>query len=73
VTTHTLDLLGEVCPVPLLRTKAAVTALPAGQALAVETDFARAVRNITQWCSRQELPYELTEIRDGVWQIVIQK
>jgi len=68
-----LDLTGEVCPVPLWRTQEAVRAMPAGSVLQVETDFARSVRNISQWCAREGYPYEMTEVDPGLWQIVITK
>lgn len=71
VTRQVLDLLGEVCPVPLLRTQEAVAQLAPGAELVVETDFARAVRNITQWCARNQYPYQVQSLRGGIWRVVI--
>lgn len=68
-----LDLLGEVCPVPLLRTRERVKAMPRGAVLHVETDFARAVRNITHWCNREGHKYQILEPEPGVWELVIRK
>lgn len=70
---HILDLTGEVCPVPLHRTQEMMASLPSPSVLRVETDFARAVRNITQWCARKGYPYELNEAEPGLWHIVIKK
>lgn len=70
---RTLDMVGEVCPVPLLKTQEVFSTLPAGDALVVETDFARSVRNITQWCARLGLMYDVRDVEDGVWQIAIKK
>lgn len=66
-----LDLVGEICPVPLLRTQEATAALPPGSQLVVLTDYARAVRTITEWCVRKEYPYIIGDQRGGVWKIVI--
>lgn len=68
-----LDLLGEVCPVPLMRTQQAVSQMASGARLTLETDFARAVRNISQWCSREAHLYEVTEMKPSVWRIEIRK
>lgn len=73
MTRRSLDLFGEVCPVPLWRTQEALAELPPQSELEVETDFARAVRNITQWCARQGYPYKISEQRDGTWRILIRK
>lgn len=69
----TIDMLGEICPVPLLKTQEAFTLLPPGGTLVVETDFARSVRNITQWCARSGLTYTVKDVAEGVWQIAITK
>ncbi|HYF94370.1 MAG TPA: sulfurtransferase TusA family protein [Symbiobacteriaceae bacterium] len=68
-----LDLIGEVCPVPLMRTSEAVDRLPAGSELMVETDYPRALTNIVQWCFRHGYPYEILDFRRGVYRVVIRK
>ncbi len=70
---HFLELLGEVCPVPLLRTQAKMATLKDGDTLVVETDFARAVRNIMNWSQKCQYPFEITEMDRGIWQIKIRK
>ncbi|HWI64137.1 MAG TPA: sulfurtransferase TusA family protein [Symbiobacteriaceae bacterium] len=67
-----LDLIGEVCPVPLMRTAEAVAALPSGSELLVETDYPRALTNITQWCFRHGYTYEILDYRRGVYRVIIQ-
>jgi len=70
---RTLDLTGEVCPVPLMRTQETMDQLPPGAELVIETDYARSVRNISQWCWRQGLGCEIRERRDGTWQVTVRK
>lgn len=66
-----LSVVGEVCPVPLLRTQEALAGMGPGETLTVETDFARSVRNIIDWCRRQGLPYRLEEQGGGLWRVII--
>lgn len=68
-----LDLIGEVCPVPLMRTSEAVARMDAGSELLVETDYPRALTNITQWCSRHGHPYEILDYRRGIYRMIIRK
>lgn len=68
-----LDLIGDVCPVPLMRTSEAMARLSAGSELLVETDYPRALTNITQWCFRHGHPYEILDYRRGIYRVIIQK
>lgn len=68
-----LDLVGEVCPVPLMRTKETLESLPPGSQLMLETDYPRALTNITQWCFRNGYAYELLDRRRGIYRMVIRK
>jgi TusA-related sulfurtransferase len=70
---RTLDLVGEVCPVPLMRTSEEVGRLPPGSQLTVETDYPRALTTITQWCFRHGYPYEVLDYRRGIYRVVIRK
>lgn len=68
-----LDLVGEICPTPLLRTQEALEGLPAGGVLLVETDYPRALTTITQWCFRHGYPYELLDRSKGIYRMRIRK
>lgn len=71
--THVLDLVGEVCPTPLLKTQVAFEKLAVDTQLVVETDFARAVRNISHWCGREGLQCRIVQLPRGMWRILIQR
>lgn len=66
-----LCLVGEVCPVPLMRAEEALREVEAGGELVIETDFARAVRNIAHWCHRKGLSCEIEALPGGLWRITI--
>lgn len=68
-----LDLFGEVCPSPLLRTQEVFRQLEPDTQLIVETDFARAVRNISHWCGREGLHCRIEDMPHGAWRVLIQR
>jgi len=68
-----LTLLGEVCPLPLLKTQMELEKMNSGSVLQVETDFNQSVRNIMKWCERQGHSFILDEIDNGVWLLTITK
>lgn len=70
---HSLCLLGEVCPIPLLKTKEYVEKLAVGEKLTVETDFTRSVRNIMNWCNKEGHDMVINETDKGVWEIIVTK
>lgn len=68
-----LNMQGEVCPVPLMRTEEELAAMASGETLIVETDMAQTVRNILRWCDTNNYTIELDETDNGVWKITITK
>ncbi|MBO8168747.1 MAG: sulfurtransferase TusA family protein [Thermoanaerobacteraceae bacterium] len=71
---YVLDVLGEVCPVPLFKTKEKVTReLSSGDTLLVETDFPRAVRNIIDWSEKHGHHVKVIEIDEACWQVQVTK
>lgn len=68
-----LDLLGEVCPTPLLKMEEAVKGLNGGQKVVIEVDHTQAVRNIMDWCEERNHEFVVNEISPGVWKIEITK
>jgi TusA-related sulfurtransferase len=71
--TYSLDVLGEVCPIPLLRTQQKFQLLLTGDTLVVETDFSRSVRNIMEWAEKNNLKFAVENLEDGVWQVCLTK
>lgn len=70
---YKLVLLGEVCPIPLLKTKEKVAQLKVGETLSIETDFTRSVRNIINWCNKSGHDLTVDEVQTGVWQLIVTK
>lgn len=68
-----LNLLGEVCPIPIIRARQALHDLVPGDLLCLRTDFNRTVRNLLDFCEDEGHDFEVDETGDGVWLITITK
>lgn len=70
---HYLDMLGEICPHPLLMAQAKLEKLAVGDSLVIESDFSRSVRNILAWADKSGHKFDVEEVAQGIWQIKIIK
>ena len=71
---ETLDVLGRVCPYPLVLTKKAMEKLGSGDVLKIKCDApASAEESIPKFCEKQGFTCEVEKIGDGAWEIYIKK
>jgi len=71
---ETLDVLGRVCPYPLVLTKKAMEKLGSGEVLKVKCDApASAEDSIPKFCEKQGYECQVEKIGDGAWDIYIKK
>lgn len=68
-----LDCLGEVCPVPLIKTQKKIASMASGDVLAVHIDHSCAMKNIPDWARKEGYNVEVEEIDDGEWDVIIEK
>ncbi len=73
--TQTLDVLGRVCPYPLVLTKKTIEKAPDGTLLKVLCDApASAEDTIPKYCEKQGYGFESVKLEDkGYWEIYIKK
>jgi tRNA 2-thiouridine synthesizing protein A len=73
--TEVIDVLGRVCPYPLVMTKKALEKLSAGDVLKIITDApASAEDSIPRYAEKQGYPCEVVKFEDkGYWEVYIQK
>lgn len=73
--TETVDVMGRVCPYPLVLTKKAIEKMPSGAILKVLTDApASAEDTIPRFCEKQGYKFEAVKFEDkGCWELYIQK
>lgn len=68
-----LDVLGRVCPYPLVLTKKQLEKMPAGSLLKILCDApASAEDSIPRFAEKQGYPIEVVKVADH-WEIYIQK
>jgi tRNA 2-thiouridine synthesizing protein A len=72
---ETLDVLGRVCPYPLVLTKKAIEKLPSGAIIKVLCDApASAEDSIPRYAEKQGFKFESVKLEDkGYWELYIQK
>ena len=73
--TQELDVLGRVCPYPLVLTKKLMENAPAGTLLKVLCDApASAEDTIPKFCEKKGFEHEAVKLEDkGYWEIYIKK
>lgn len=73
--TETLDVLGRVCPYPLVLTKKKIEKMATGSLLKVLCDApASAEDSIPRYAEKNSYPIEVVKLEDkGYWEIFIQK
>jgi tRNA 2-thiouridine synthesizing protein A len=73
--TETLDVLGRVCPYPLVLTKKAVEKMPSGGLLKILCDApASAEDSLPRFAEKQGYKFESVKLDDkGYWELYIQK
>jgi tRNA 2-thiouridine synthesizing protein A len=73
--TQTLDVLGRVCPYPLVLTKKTIEKAPGGTLLKVLCDApASAEDTIPKYCEKNNLEFESVKLEDkGYWELYIKK
>ena len=71
---ETLDVLGRVCPYPLVLTKKAMEKLGSGEVLKIKCDApASAEESIPKFCEKQGYALEVEKVGDGAWELYIKK
>ena len=73
--TDTLDVLGRVCPYPLVLTKKTLEKMQGGSLLRILCDApASAEDSIPRFCEKQGFKFESVKLEDkGYWELFIQK
>jgi len=68
-----IDCLGEICPVPLIKTQKKLDTLKVGDVLTVEIDHSCAMKNIPEWARKEGHNVDIEEVDDGQWEVYIEK
>lgn len=70
---HFLDAMGEMCPLPILRSDRVYKKLNKGDTLVVLTDHSCALKALPQHFTRYRTEPKVEEVARGIWKIYIRK
>lgn len=68
-----LDVLGEMCPLPILRSDKLFKTLLPGDRLIVVTDHSCAMKGIPLHFKKLPAETQISQVAKGIWEIVIEK
>lgn len=73
MTSHRLDIRGEICPYTLIHTRRRMAALSRGDRLEVLIDNAEATETIPHWA--RSAGHKLIELKEeaGCWKLILEK
>lgn len=68
----TLDCLGEICPVPVMRLQKALKDIgKSGEEILLITDHSCVPKSIADFCRSKKLGFMADEVINGVWELYI--
>ncbi|HBR03754.1 MAG TPA: sulfurtransferase TusA family protein [Ruminiclostridium sp.] len=67
----TIDCLGEMCPIPVLKTKKALKSLSKHDSVKVITDHNCVAQSIISHFDKRGFSVQPEEVMNGVWEIII--
>lgn len=70
---YKLDVLGEMCPLPILRSDKIFKTLAPGDKLLVITDHSCAMKGIPLHFKKLPAETQVSQVAKGVWEISIEK
>jgi len=70
---QTIDCLGEICPVPILKLQAVLKKIKEGEDYLLVTDHSCSVPSVQDFCRKYRLTCQVEEVMNGVWEIRISR
>jgi len=68
-----LECFGEFCPIPLLKIQKELKHMDSGDSILAITDHSCVLESIEDYLRKGEASYEVDEVMNGVWEIIITK
>lgn len=70
---HTIDSLGDICPLPLVKAKKLYESMCSGDSLKIITDHSCVVSSLNEYFIHFPCTIFIEEVLNGVWEIYIKK
>ena len=68
-----LDCFGDICPIPLLKMQNEMELLKSGESFEMVVDHSCVIESIKEHLKRTPYQFEIDEVLNGVWEIIITK
>jgi len=68
-----IDCLGDICPVPIIKTKKELQNIKSGESIMVVTDHSCSLENLIELLKKYNVTYYYEEVINGVWEIIVTK
>jgi tRNA 2-thiouridine synthesizing protein A len=70
---NTIDCLGDMCPVPIIKIQKELKKMKLGDSIKVVTDHSCVAESIKSHFSRKDISTQFDEVMNGIWEITIKK
>ncbi|MDA8229488.1 MAG: sulfurtransferase TusA family protein [Desulfitobacterium hafniense] len=70
---YTIEIWGEMCPIPLIKTQKKLKNMQIGDVLVLETEHSCTSRGIVVWAQQNKYEIVETEIANGIWHLELTK
>ncbi len=68
-----VDCLGDICPIPIIKTKKVLKSIKSGESFMIVTDHSCSLENLLILLKNYNVEYESEEVINGVWEITVTK
>lgn len=68
-----IDCFGDICPIPILKMQHELELLKPGESFEMVVDHSCVLESIHDSLKKTKIKYEIEEVMNGVWEIVITK
>lgn len=68
-----IDCLGEVCPIPVIKTKKELQKMKSGESFMIVTDHSCTLEALTNLFENRSVEFDTNEVINGVWEITVTK
>jgi tRNA 2-thiouridine synthesizing protein A len=73
VARYSIDIWGEMCPIPLIKAKRQLSFMNCGDILVLETEHSCTSRGIVVWAKANRYHIEEEEVANGIWHLELTK
>lgn len=70
---HYLDIWGEMCPIPIIKSQRKLKGMAIGDVLILETEHSCTARGLVVWAQKKGYSISENEVAAGIWRLTITK